>query len=239
MARLVIFDKDGVVLDLQATWLPVARAVAAYTASLIPSNGATPQVTTADLLHAIGVDDQRGHIDPKGIFATGSFAQMRAKWQAMLPPQMIDLEHDWAYRDAVQTIVHEQTRQTTKAKGDVVTPLHALYQNGYQLALVTNDSESSARQSLDDLGIADLFCAIVGADSGYGSKPDPDGLLHCCDIAGVMPDASIMVGDTIADYGAAMAAGCKAFVCIADAFEFRPHDDIQPEFRLFFIFNFS
>ena len=45
-----------------------------------------------------------------------------------------------------------------------------------------------------------------------------------------MPDASIMVGDTIADYGAAMAAGCKAFVCIADAFEFRPHDDIEPEF---------
>ena len=27
-----------------------------------------------------------------------------------------------------------------------------------------------------------------------------------------------------------MAAGCKAFVCIADACEFRPHDDIQPEF---------
>jgi phosphoglycolate phosphatase-like HAD superfamily hydrolase len=38
-----------------------------------------------------------------------------------------------------------------------------------------------------------------------------------------------MVGDTIADYGAARAAGCKGFVCIADAFEFRPHEDIQPE----------
>ena len=90
---------------------------------------------------------------------------------------------------------------------------------------------SQIKEMLDiDLGIADLFCAIVGADSGYGSKPDPDGLLHCCDIAGVMPDASIMVGDTIAYYGAAMAAGCKAFVCIADAFELRPHYDIQPEF---------
>jgi len=231
MLQLIIFDKDGVILDLQATWLPVAQAVAAHTVTLIPAIDAVmSKITTSDLLHAIGVDDLHGDIDPKGIFATGSFAQMRAKWQAMLPPQMIDLEHDWAYRDAVQTIVHEQTRQTTKAKGDVVTPLHALSQNGYQLALVTNDSESSARQSLDDLGIADLFCAIVGADSGFGSKPDPDGLLHCCDIAGVMPDASIMVGDTIADYGAAMAAGCKAFVCIADAFEFRPHDDIEPEF---------
>ena len=231
MAQLVIFDKDGVILDLQATWLPVARAVAEHTATLISGvGGVMPEVNKEDLLRAIGVDDQHGHIDPKGIFATGSFAQMRAKWQAMMPPQLIDLEHDRAYRDAVQTIVHEQTRQTTEAKGDVVTPLHALYQNGYQLALVTNDSESSARQSLHDLGIADLFCAIVGADSGFGAKPDPDGLLYCCDVAGVMPDRSIMVGDTIADYGAALAAGCKAFVCIADAFDFRPHDDIQPEF---------
>ena len=231
MTRLVIFDKDGVILDLQATWLPAARALAAHTVTLIPSvGGVKPAITAADLLHAIGVDDLRGHIDPQGIFATGSFAEIRAKWQAMLPPQMIALEHDMAYRDAVQTIVHEQTRQTTKAKGDVVTPLHALHKDGYQLAMVTNDNERSARQSLHDLGIADLFCAVIGADSGFGSKPDPDGLLHCCDIAGVMPDASIMVGDTIADYGAAMAAGCKAFVCIADAFEFRPHDDIQPEF---------
>ena len=230
MARLLIFDKDGVILDLQATWLPVARAVAAHTVTLIPTvGGAMPEITKADLLHAIGVDDHRGHIDPKGIFATGSFAQMRAKWQAMLPPQMIDLEHDRTYRDAVRTIVHKQTRHTTKAKGDVVTPLKALYQDGFQLAMVTNDSEASARQSLHDLGITELFCTIVGADSGYGSKPDPDGLLHCCDVAGVTADASIMVGDTIADYGAAIAAGCKMFICVADAYEFRPHDDIQPE----------
>ena len=231
MLQLIIFDKDGVILDLQATWLPVAQAVAAHTVTLIPTiDAAMSKITTSDLLHAIGVDDLCGHIDPKGIFATGSFAQMRTKWQAMLPPQMIDLEHDQAYRDAVQAIVNEQTRQTTKAKGDVVTPLNALCKEGYQLALVTNDSESSARQSLYDLGIANLFTAIVGADSGFGSKPDPDGLLHCCDVAGVRPDASIMVGDTIADYGAALAAGCKAFVCIAESFEFRPHDDIQPEF---------
>ena len=229
MARLVIFDKDGVVLDLQATWLPVARAVAAHTASLIPSNVATPQVTTADLLRAIGVDDAVGHIDPKGIFATGSFAQMRTKWQTMLPQEMIALDHDRAYRNAVKNIVYEHTRQSTKAKGDVATPLKALYQDGFQLAMVTNDSEASARQSLHDLGIAELFCTIVGADSGYGSKPDPDGLLHCCDVAGVTADASIMVGDTIADYGAAIAAGCKMFICVADAYEFRPHDDIKPE----------
>ena len=171
MARLVIFDKDGVVLDLQATWLPVARAVAAYTASLIPSNGPTPQVTTADLLRAIGVDDAVGHIDPKGIFATGSFAHMRTKWQAMLPQEMIALDHDRAYRNAVKNIVYEHTRQSTKAKGDVVTPLKALYQDGFQLAMVTNDSEASARQSLHDLGICLLYTSPSPRDATLSRMP--------------------------------------------------------------------
>lgn len=230
MTKLVIFDKDGVILDLEATWLPVARAVAAYTAGLIPPDSdARFAITAADLLHAVGVDDSRGYIDPKGLFAAGSFAQMRAKWQTMLPANFIALDRDPVYRDTVQTIVLQQARQTTKAKGDVATPLRVLHQNGYLLAVVTNDDEESARQNLHDLGISDLFLSVVGANSGHGSKPDPDGLLHCCHLAGVRPEESIMVGDTIADYGAACAAGCKGFVCIADAYEFRPHEDIQPE----------
>ena len=36
MTELIVFDKDGVILDLEATWLPVARALAHYTASLLP-----------------------------------------------------------------------------------------------------------------------------------------------------------------------------------------------------------
>ena len=123
MTKLVIFDKDGVILDLEATWLPVARSVAAYTAGLIPPDSdARFAITAADLLHAVGVDDSRGYIDPKGLFAAGSFAEMRAKWQTMLPANFIALDRDPVYRDTVQTIVLQQARQTTKAKGDVATP---------------------------------------------------------------------------------------------------------------------
>ena len=86
-----------------------------------------------------------------------------------------------------------------------------------------------ARQNLNDLGISSLFCSVVGADSGHGSKPEPYGLLHCCDVAGLEPKDSIMVGDTIADYSAALAAGCQDFICVAETYELRPHVDIQPE----------
>ena len=230
MIKLVIFDKDGVILDLEATWLPVARAVAAYTAALIPPDSdAGTALTASDLLRAVGVDESRGYIDPKGLFAVGSFAEMRAKWQIMLPANLIVLDRDPAYLDAVQKIVLTEARQTTKAKGDVATPLKMLNQEGYLLAVVTNDDEESARQNLQDLGITDLFSCVIGANSGYGTKPEPDGLLHCCDVVGFRPEDSIMVGDTIADYGAALSAGCQDFICIADAYELRPHNDIARE----------
>ena len=64
---------------------------------------------------------------------------------------------------------------------------------------------------------------------GFGSKPDPHGFLHCCQIAGVTPAASIMVGDTMADYGAAIAAKAGDFICVADIIYNRPHQDIHHE----------
>ena len=233
MTKLVIFDKDGVILDLGATWLPVARAVAGYTVSLIPVHNdfdrKTTSVSASDLLEAVGVNNISGYIDPKGLFAAGSFQDIRAQWQSLLPADMIDLENDPDYRDKIKNIVSRESRNTTIPKGDVVTPLRALQSEGYELAVVTNDDEGSARQNFQDLGITNFFCAIVGANSGHGAKPEPYGLLHCCEVAGVPPQESIMVGDTIADYYAALAAGCNSFICIADDYEDRPHHDILPE----------
>jgi phosphoglycolate phosphatase len=231
MPKLLIFDKDGVILDLEATWLPVARAVAAHTASLIPLLNIVENmplsITATDLLLAVGVDDAQDFIDPKGLFATGSFPNIQAKWQSMLPPDMIALDRDPDYQNEVQRIVSSQAVRATVPKGDVVTPLRTLYQEGYTLAVVTNDDENNALQSLRDLGIADLFITVIGANSGYGIKPEPYGLLHCCEVAMVLPGNSVMVGDTNADYGASLAAGCHSFICVADAYECRPHDNIQ------------
>ena len=88
MTKLIVFDKDGVILDLEATWLPVACAVAHYTASRIPADW-TDNISGTELLKAIGVDEATGTIDSRGIFAAGSFAEMRDCWQAMLPDHMI------------------------------------------------------------------------------------------------------------------------------------------------------
>lgn len=227
MIKLLIFDKDGVILDLIATWLPVVRAVADYTVSRLPAGYAGP-IDRARLLAEIGVDDAADIIDPAGLFAAASFVEIRAAWQAMLPDDMISLEQDPDYRDRVKDLVLELARGQTVAKGDVKTPLTKLHDMGFKLAVLTNDNEGSARQNLADLGIEELFDPVVGADSGYGGKPAPNGLLHCCAVHNVGPDEAIMIGDTSADYGAAVNAKTADFICIADDPAHRPHTDIDP-----------
>ena len=55
------------------------------------------------------------------------------------------------------------------------------------------------------------LCGVVrGADEVPAAKPAPDGLVVCCAALGVVPSASIYVGDSPSDGKAARAAGMKS-----------------------------
>ena len=228
MIRSLVFDKDGVILDLVQTWFPVVEKLVDHTLTRLPSDN-VHSVTRADLLAAVGVDEATGDIDPMGLFAMGSFTEIRAAWQTLMPPGTIDLREDEGYRAEVKRLVRELAHGRSVPKGDVVTPLRSLAEHGFHLALLTNDSEDSARRSLGELGIESLFDPIIGADSGHGGKPDPHGLLHCLSVHGVDPSEALMIGDTGADFGAAVNACVADFICIADDPDHRPHRDVKIE----------
>ena len=226
--RSLVFDKDGVILDLAETWVPVIRAVAEFTVSCIPP-AHSGTVDRAALLRKVGIDDDSGNIDPVGLFARGSHAEVRAAWQSILPDDMIRLESDKAYRSEAERISNSMSQGNAVAKGDVKTPLERLADAGFKLALLTNDSEESARRGLVEVGVAHLFDPFLGADSGFGAKPEPEGLLHCCAAHGSGPMQTIMIGDTGADYGVAKNARVADFICIAENPDHRPHRDIRVE----------
>ena len=99
---------------------------------------------------------------------------------------MISLDDDERYQYDVKELTSRHGRNQTVPKGDVETPLRELYDKGYALAIFTNDNEESAKKSMRDIGVLDLFRVVVGADSGFGSKPDPNGFA-LCHVAGVAP----------------------------------------------------
>jgi len=90
------------------------------------------------------------------------------------------------------------------------------------MAVLTNDSVESATRGCADIGVTDFLEMVVGFDSGFGSKPEPKGLLAICDALSCEPREVAMVGDTFADRHAAEKAGTGAFIGISSIYPDTP-----------------
>jgi len=98
----------------------------------------------------------------------------------------------------------------TKTYPNVPGTLRALKSEGYRLAIVTNKPFAFVAPILKNLYLDELFELIVGGDSLEKKKPDPQPLLHVCEVLNVSPDESVMVGDSKNDILAANAAGMRS-----------------------------
>lgn len=93
--------------------------------------------------------------------------------------------------------------------GGVEAMLAALNARGHLLAVATGKSRRGLDRALDQAGVGRHFVATRCADEGF-PKPNPDMLLHLMDRLGVMPDETLMVGDTTHDLQLAANAGVDA-----------------------------
>lgn len=115
----------------------------------------------------------------------------------------------------------------TKAAGSlrlypgVEAVLDELSQRGVLLAVVTQKARvlevegvaAGASVELEDLGLTSRFPVVIGINDVREAKPHPEGILKALELLDVQPERALMVGDTVTDMAAAMAAGCWA--CLA------------------------
>ncbi len=75
------------------------------------------------------------------------------------------------------------------------------------MAIGTGSEHSMADTLLNQLGVRELFTAVVGADDVERHKPEPDTFLRCAALMGVDPTRCVVFED--ADFGiqAAKATG--------------------------------
>lgn len=98
---------------------------------------------------------------------------------------------------------------------------------GWPMAVVTNKPRYFTEQLLERLGVKPLLAAIVAGDDGIRRKPHGDMLLAACKAMDVLPERTLMLGDSDNDIAAARAAGCTVW-CVPYGYnEGRPPEQLD------------
>ena len=189
----IIFDKDGTLFNFQATWAPAARR-------LIEELAGGDRSLGARLAGALGYDQAAGRIAADSVMVAET-PETVADVLLTVMPAGADRRHLIDRLDAIGA-------ETPQVPAVPLLPLlEGLRGRGLRLACVTNDTEAVARAHLRAAGIETRFEAVVGYDSGHGTKPDPGPLLAIAGLIGLDPAQLLMVGDSAHDMRAGRAAG--------------------------------
>ncbi|KPF45674.1 HAD family hydrolase [Rhizobium sp. AAP43] len=197
----ILFDKDGTLLDFDASWGPVNRKVATFAAD--------GDAELADrLLAACGMDPVTGAITPDSLFASGNTREIAEGMAAAGSTLTLDVlvpRIDDFFAEAAELSV---------AVTDLLPLFERLHARGLRLGIASSDNERSIRVAAERFGILGFLDYVAGYDSGHGAKPEAGMVLGFCAKTGLSPHQVAVVGDNNHDLlmGHAAGAGLKVGV---------------------------
>jgi pyrophosphatase PpaX len=105
-------------------------------------------------------------------------------------------------------------------------------QRGLKTGMLTGKGRRSTLITLDALGVTPLLDVVITGDEAPAPKPDPRGTLLALEQLIVPAARTVYVGDSLADGGAARAAGCRFAAALWDHRASIVRDPIAPDYRL-------
>ena len=188
----LLFDKDGTLFDFARTWN-------GWSMSMLTNLAQGDTARLAAMAAAVSYDLEARAFRPDSLVIAGTNDEVAE----VLSPHVPDMDVAELAQYLIRTAAEADLAQAVP----LAPYLEALRDAGMKLGVMTNDGEHSARRHLTRSGVLDRFDMVIGADSGFGAKPDPDPLLAFCTTVGVAPAQTAMVGDSRHDLIAGRAAG--------------------------------
>lgn len=127
------------------------------------------------------------------------------RWTALRQPGLTRLVEERlcaAEREAVKSAVPADS---------AADAIRAICGRGQPIAIVSNNSGEAIVDYLNMHDLAPSVSAVIGRPySAPGRmKPNPDGLFRALALLNVKPEASVLVGDSVSDVKASLAAGVR------------------------------
>ena len=183
----LLFDKDGTLIDVIATWLPVYREMLA---EAFPGR----EAHWDSVMRSSGFEPTSNSFKANSMLAVGTTDQLVDLWWP-------GLDHDERRRRIVRVDDEFKSRSTKYIQS--LVPLKdffgELQARGLKVGIATNDSERSARNHVDLLGVEDLVDFVAGYNSVSRAKPAGDMVHAFCKACGLRPSEVAVIGDNLHD----------------------------------------
>ncbi len=183
----ILFDKDGTLIEANATWVPVYK-------SMLAKEMNANEARVIELLSLAGYDPETDGFKAGSVLAAGTIDQLVDIWW----PDYNAAEK----RAKVQKINHDyaaDARLYMKPLMDLVPVFDELHAMDIILGVATNDIAASAKYHMEELGVHDYFVHIIGADSVEIPKPSGQMIALFAGRTGLQPHEIAMVGDNSHD----------------------------------------
>lgn len=198
----VLFDKDGTLIDVNQTWVPIYRHMLSDLFK-IDAHGAET------LMEKAGYDRMTGRFRANSVLAGGTTRQLIDLWwpgldDAGVAEKARVLDHDYAH------MVKELLAPLMPLE-PILTELRNM---GLKLGVATNDSHVSARNHMAHIGVIEHFEDIIAADTVPVPKPSGNMIRRFAEITGLDPSAIAMVGDNSHDMEEARNGGAGLAIAV-------------------------
>jgi phosphoglycolate phosphatase len=213
---LVIFDKDGTLIELYHYW----SQMVALRARLVCEALGLEKTHEEGLKWALGIDEKAGRLRPAG--------PVGLKKREVVIQAAVDYLAGVGLRETrpVCSAAFERAdEESGQDLGRFIRPVTgartlvgALHANGCRVAVATVDLSRRARLALDFMGLEDQIDLVVGAEKVGRSKPAPDMIHLILKTLGIEASQAVMVGDALTDVQMGLNAGLKATIGVLSGF---------------------
>lgn len=203
---LVVFDKDGTLVDFDRLWAgKLMNAINAVTDAEGGSGGALEHALCATL----GIERAGMRVIPESPLAVATLPKLTLACAVVLHQHGRPWhEAETLARERFQPVIEQVPRpEDLQPIGDLPGLMASLARAGCKSAVFTSDDRRATEASLPLLGIDRYIADMVCGDDALAGKPSGEGLLHLSRSLGVEPARILMIGDSVTDMRAAQAAG--------------------------------